>query len=86
MNDRTILRTGIGGTVVAALCCFTPELVILLGVTGLSAWLGRLDHVPLPALAIFLAITVYAVWRRNQRQGDACCATGNAQETRQGLR
>ena len=82
INDRTILRTGIGGTVVAALCCFTPVLVILLGVTGLSAWLGWLDYVLLPALAIFLAITVYALWRRSHRQRYECCETDNAQGTR----
>jgi len=32
--------TGIVGTVIAALCCFTPALVVLLGAVGLSAWLG----------------------------------------------
>ena len=31
MNDRTLLRTGVIGTVIAALCCFTPVLVVLLG-------------------------------------------------------
>jgi len=40
MNNRTLLKTGIIGTVIAALCCFTPVLVVLLGVVGLSAWLG----------------------------------------------
>ena len=33
------------GSVIAALCCFTPILVIGLGVVGLSAWLGWLDYV-----------------------------------------
>jgi hypothetical protein len=31
MNNRTLLRTGIAGTVVVALCCATPVLVVLLG-------------------------------------------------------
>lgn len=82
MKQRTILWTGIGGTMIAALCCFTPVLAIVLGVAGLSAWLGWLDYVLLPALAVFLTITVYALWHRSQRQTDACCKTDNAQETR----
>ncbi len=67
MNDRRLLRTGIIGTVVAALCCFTPILVVLFGVVGLSALVGYLDYVLFPALAIFIGVTVYALWRRRQR-------------------
>jgi mercuric ion transport protein len=63
MNNRTLLTTGIVGTIIAALCCFTPLLVIVLGAVGLSAWLGWLDYVLLPALAIFVAITIYAAVR-----------------------
>ncbi len=70
MNDRTLLRTGIIGTVIVALCCFTPVLVILFGVVGLSAAVGYLDLVLFPALAIFLAITGYALWRRSRRSTD----------------
>lgn len=67
-TDRKLIATGIVGTVIAALCCFTPLLVVLLGAVGLSAWLGWLDYVLLPALAFFVVLTVYAVWRRQQRQ------------------
>ena len=67
MNDRRLLRTGIIGTVVAALCCFTPILVVLFGVVGLSAAVGYLDYVLFPALAIFSGLTLYALWRRNSR-------------------
>lgn len=66
-SDRKLIATGIVGTVIAALCCFTPVLVVLLGSVGLSAWLGWLDYVLLPALAFFVALTVYAVWRRQRR-------------------
>ena len=55
---------GIIGSVVAALCCFTPVLVVLLGAIGLSAPVGVLDYVLLPVLAMFVAITVYALWKR----------------------
>jgi mercuric ion transport protein len=64
MTDAALLRTGIIGSVIAALCCFTPVLVILLGAVGLSALVGWLDYVLLPAFAVFLGITVYALWRR----------------------
>ncbi|HMQ93455.1 MAG TPA: mercury resistance system transport protein MerF [Amaricoccus sp.] len=67
-TDSKLIATGIVGTVIAALCCFTPVLVVLLGAVGLSAWLGWLDYVLLPALAFFVALTVYAVWRRQRRQ------------------
>jgi len=64
-NDR-LLKYGLIGTVVAALCCFTPILVILLGAVGFSALLGWLDIVLLPALAVFISITLYALWRRQR--------------------
>lgn len=63
MKDR-LLMTGVIGTVVAAICCFTPVTVIAFGAIGLSAAVAYLDLILLPALAIFLAITGYALWRR----------------------
>ena len=59
--------TGIVGTVIAALCGFTPILVVLLGAVGLSAALGWLDVVLPAALAGFAGLTVYAVARRRRR-------------------
>jgi mercuric ion transport protein len=58
-----LLKFGLIGTVIVALCCFTPVLVILFGAVGLSALLGWLDYVLLPALAIFIGITIYALWK-----------------------
>ncbi|GAW37440.1 membrane transport protein MerF [Roseovarius sp. A-2] len=69
-NDGKLIVTGIVGTVIAALCCFTPVLVVLLGAVGLSAWLGWIDYVLLPTLAFFIALTLYAVWRRQQRHAN----------------
>jgi mercuric ion transport protein len=40
--------------------------VILLSAVGLSAIIGWLDFVLLPALVIFLAITGYALWKISQ--------------------
>ena len=64
--ENKLLKIGIVGTIIAAICCFTPALVILLGAVGLSAWLGWLDIVLLPAPAIFLVITGYALWKRSR--------------------
>ena len=71
MTNNKLLGTGIVGTVVAALCCFTPLLVVLLAAVGLSSWLGWLDYVLFPALAIFFAITIYAAVRRFGQTGGA---------------
>ncbi|NND00334.1 MAG: mercury resistance system transport protein MerF [Gammaproteobacteria bacterium] len=68
IENKTLLKTGIIGTVVAALCCFTPLLVVLFGAVGLSVLVGYLDLVLFPALAIFVGITIYAVWKKQQVQ------------------
>ena len=65
-SDRRLLTTGIIGAVIVALCCFTPVLAVLFGILGLSAVLGWLDYVLLPALAFFIGLTIYAVWRRQR--------------------
>lgn len=63
-KTTTLLKTGIIGTVIAALCCFTPILVILLGVIGMSSVIGYLDYVLLPVLGVFACITVYALMQK----------------------
>ncbi|WP_340239549.1 mercury resistance system transport protein MerF [Sulfitobacter pontiacus] len=67
-NQSRLLKVGLIGTVIAALCCFTPVLVILFGAVGLSAMLGWFDYVLLPALAVFIGITVYALWKRRNSE------------------
>jgi mercuric ion transport protein len=66
MKQNKMLKAGVIGTVVAALCCFTPVLVIIFGAVGLAALVGYLDYVLFPALAFFVALTLYAFWRRQQ--------------------
>jgi mercuric ion transport protein len=68
MNSNRILATGIVGTVIAALCCGTPVLALVLGALGVSAWLAYADYVLLPAMIVFLALTGYAVYRRRANQ------------------
>jgi mercuric ion transport protein len=70
MKNGTLLKTGITCTCVTALCCVTPALVILLSTVGLSAVVGYLDYVLLPALVVFIGITAYAlIMQRKQRDG-----------------
>lgn len=68
MTDRKLLCTGAGGSLIAALCCFTPALVVLLGGVGLSAWLAWLDYVLLPALVFFLGLTAWALVRMQRHR------------------
>jgi len=63
VDDRTLLRTGIAGTVITAVCCVTPVLVVALGALGLSAWLGWLDLVLFPLLAVFVGLAALGVYR-----------------------
>jgi mercuric ion transport protein len=72
MTDKKLLLTGAAGSVIAAICCFTPALVILLGSVGLSAWLAWLDYVLLPALVLFLGLTAFAAMRiqRGRKTGE----------------
>lgn len=73
-KNTRLLRTGIIGTVIVAVCCFTPALVILLTMMGLSAAIGYLDYLLFPALALFLALSGYAaVRKRSLSPNQACC-------------
>ncbi len=67
MTDQKLFRVGAAGTVIAAVCCFTPVLVVLLGAIGLAAWLAWLDYVLFPALILFAGLTVFALVRRTSK-------------------
>ena len=70
MNDKSLLKIGVIGTLLVGLCCFTPILVFLVVGVGLSSIVGYLDLVLFPALAIFIGITVYALYRRSRRSAE----------------
>ncbi|EDL52837.1 hypothetical protein VSAK1_17267 [Vibrio mediterranei AK1] len=78
-RHRELLGLGIVGVVITALCCFTPVLVILLGAVGLSGLLGYLDYALLPALAFFVGLTVYALYRNKGEQPMSDCCSPNHQ-------
>ncbi|MEP2980678.1 MAG: mercury resistance system transport protein MerF [Lentilitoribacter sp.] len=65
MKDK-LLATGIIGTILAALCCFTPLLVWLLSAIGLSAVISYIDIFLLPALGFFIILTGVGLWRRRK--------------------
>ena len=69
MTPRGLFCSCAGGTSITAICCFTPALVVTLGMLGLTAWLGWLDYVLLPALAVFAALTAWAGlrWLRERK-------------------
>ena len=68
-GNKKQMKTGIIGTVVAALCCFTPVLVVLFGAVGLSAWLGWIDYVLFPALFASLGLVAHALYSRAGKVG-----------------
>jgi mercuric ion transport protein len=63
MSDKGLVCTGAAGSAVAAICCFTATLVVLLGAVGLSAGLAWLDYVLFPALVFFPSLTGFALMR-----------------------
>jgi mercuric ion transport protein len=71
-KDKLLLRFGIISTTIVAFCCFTPILVILLGAVGLASLTGYLDIVLLPALAFFVVLTIYALYKKNSTDKNFC--------------
>ena len=65
-SAKRAFYAAIAGTVVVAICCFTPLLIILLIGVGLSAFTPYLDYVLFPALAILIILTgiSYRRWKR----------------------
>jgi mercuric ion transport protein len=59
--NKSLLKAGVIGSIIAALCCFTPILVILFGALGFSAPVGYLDYVLFPILGLFLVVIVVAL-------------------------
>lgn len=52
------LKTGLIGTIITAICCFTPVLVWLFAAIGLAGAIAYLDIVLLPLLAVFVILTI----------------------------
>ena len=65
-NPKKGLHGSIAGTILVALCCFTPILVITVGVIGLGAFTPYLDYILFPALGVMIVVTIlaYLKWKR----------------------
>ena len=55
MRNNRLLAVGMIGTVIAALCCFTPLLVLFVAAVGVGWITGYLDLILLPALFLFIS-------------------------------
>ena len=75
MNERTLIATGGVTAALAAICCATPVLAILLGGIGLTAWIAKADYVVLPVLVLGVALVALGLYRRHV---SATCAKGIA--------
>jgi mercuric ion transport protein len=68
-NETKLLRRGYWGTGIAAICCFTPALVVVFGFAGLSAFVGWLDYGLFPMLFASMGFVAYALYLRFDRKG-----------------
>ncbi len=71
MTHQRLLTTGIIGTAIAAICCFTPLLVVTLTAVGLSAIVGGVDYVLFPVMFASLGLVAYALYLRSGSRGPA---------------
>jgi mercuric ion transport protein len=72
MNDRSLIATGGIAAVLAAICCATPILAIVLGGIGLTAWIAKADYIVMPVLLLGVALVGLGFYRRHV---GASCAT-----------
>ncbi|MDE3142944.1 MAG: mercury resistance system transport protein MerF [Bacteroidota bacterium] len=75
--SKKILYAAVAGTVLAALCCATPILVLTMGAIGLGAFTPYLDYVLMSVLIILIIV----VWVSYNRYKKACakCEIDNRQ-------
>ena len=64
MHGDKYFKAGLGGSIIAAICCFTPVLVVGLGLVGLAALTPYLDYVLFPLLSFFLILGFYGGLKR----------------------
>ncbi|MEH6403219.1 MAG: mercury resistance system transport protein MerF [Sneathiella sp.] len=62
MTGKGPLRAGIVGTLVGVICCFSPLLVVVFGVVGLSSWLGWIDYALFPLMYVSMGIAAYGLY------------------------
>ena len=78
MTDRSLITTGAIGAVLAAICCATPLLAVVVGSIGLTAWLAKADYVVVPVLFLGAALLGLGLYRRHT------AATGRDESAKEG--
>ena len=71
MTDRSLIASGAVGAALAAVCCATPLLAVVLGGVGLTAWLANADYVVIPVLLLGVAVLGVGLYRRHVAPGAA---------------
>jgi mercuric ion transport protein len=61
-NKKTFI-VSLAGTIIVGICCFTPLLVVVFGVIGLSIIIPYLDFLLFPALGLLIIITIVSLMR-----------------------
>jgi mercuric ion transport protein len=65
MTDRSLITSGAIGAVLAAICCATPLLAVVLGDIGLTAWLAKADYVVMSVLFLGVVLVGFGLYRRH---------------------
>ena len=60
-----LFKTALIGTIVTAICCFTPILVWVFTALGIGGLIVYLDIVLLPLLGVFIALLLWAFVKSN---------------------
>ncbi len=68
MHHYKLLKTGIIGSIVMMIFCFTPVSVLLFGALGLGAYVSGLDFGLLPLLGIRFCLIVFALIKRQMNK------------------
>ncbi len=68
-QSRKLLKVGIVGSLIAAICCFTPLLVLVFVGAGLTGLVGGIDYVVFPVMFASLGLVAYALYLRSGNRG-----------------
>jgi mercuric ion transport protein len=68
-HEQKLLRNGLIGSLIAAVCCFTPLLVVAFIGVGLGGLVGGLDYVLFPILFASLGLVAQALYLNAGRPG-----------------
>ena len=69
VRGERLFRRGLIGSGIAAICCFTPFLVVIVAGVGLSAIVGWLDYALFPMLFASLGVVAHALWLQAGKPG-----------------